>query len=147
MDTKLILALIALGAIDPSIVKAQDMAGYEIEQLNIHPRTLEMLRYLTQFNAVHYDQDLGKVIIDSSRLPSDFVDGLRSSAEVTEDQDLGVFVMNDTFANVLAQQNSFGQMGTLPSLKAQQLLMERLKEKSTPVLRKDLELYARHNFW
>ena len=154
MNKKKLVLLAVLGLITDkeasalSIDNRDYFSGDDInhiaESLQVHPGTLRFLKMLSQMGALEFHRE--RVTIHPDHLPEDMIKKLHESAETHFEKETGMFTLRETFVNTLATNHTFSQIGTYTSVKANQDILKRLKEKTTPVLREDLILYSTQRF-
>ena len=149
MNKKKLALLVALGFITDKEASAFTEAKMYFdgknpnniaESLQTHPNTIRFLKILSQMEALKFEKE--KVVIHPDHLPEVLIEQLHESSETEFDEETGSFVLKETFINALATNHTFSRLGTYSSIKANQDILSKLKEKANPVLREDLVFYS-----
>lgn len=122
---------------DPSVVA---------ESFHVNLDTVRTLKMFSDMGALQFNNVDGSVFVDPTNLPNALIEKLHESNEVVFNEDADLFVLTDSFMNTLASQHTFSRLGTVPSITANQEILKRLKERTTPIRRDDLILYSRSSF-
>ncbi len=156
MNKKTILVLAALGMTQAKEVLANEFSTLPVvgsndpaivaESLQINVDTVRVLKMFADMGALQFNSGDGSVQIDPTHLPNFLIAGLSESNEVVLDQDTDVFVLTDSFVNVLATNHVFTRLGQIESVQTNKAILERLKERSTPIPREDQVIYAKASF-
>ena len=89
----------------------------------------------------------GEIYIDISKLPKKLRRNLLKSQEVDQIPETHLVKLNQVFANVLASKNIFRRTGTLEGIIMNQIMLEKLQQDSSPILKEDLQMYLACDFY
>lgn len=156
MNKKTILIMAALGAIQGKEAMAYDFStlpdmdttdpAVVAESLQVNIDTVRILKMFADMGALKFNSSDGSVQIDSEQLPNFLFQRLSESDEVVFDQENNVFILADSFINVLASQHIFSKLGHASSIETNRAILEELKERSTAIPREDQLLYSKASF-
>ena len=156
MNKKTILTLAALGIIQANESIADDTVaqpvvstsdpGIVAESLQVNVDTVRVLKMFSDLGALQFNSMNGTVAVDPATLPNFIIEKLVDSNEVDLDQSNDLFVLTDSFVNVLASNHVFSKLGSYDAIVANKKILDKLKENSTPVPREDQRVHSKASF-
>ena len=160
MKKEIMTSLSTLGVLAPSIANAMplsdkttvfsnlldDKMSIVYEKQEIHPETMATVREIASHAAFLVDDETGVIYINLAQLPNELRDNLVKSSEITEVPNSHLVKMDQVFANILAKQGIFKKTETLEGIVINEIMLERLNEQSSPLLREELDQYLTLEF-
>ena len=160
MKKKIVVSLGTLGMAIPSLLngmsppeakhlgsKIVDFTPSKIRKdIHINPKTIEVVKEIASHEAFLINDEEGSIYIDLSKLPRDLRDELSESQEVVEIPESCLLKLDQGFANVLATQNAFKRTETLEGVIINQIMLNKLKQDATPILKEDMQRYLTTSF-